>query len=156
MSSKLPIIPVIGRIAVLGLALTAVGCASSSATNGPGASAVGRPVPLRIDGLYRTQQPRLLLAPVEESTTDTHDRCFARYRFTASVHGGTIRIEQTRAASLAPSSGPACASAARPALQKVRLPAAWQGRHLVDAADGKPIKVLATLPASYASVTPIG
>lgn len=148
--------PVVAEVAVLSLALAAAACGSSIAANRPSASHMSRATPFRVGAVFRTDNPQVFLAPIDESTTDSSDPCFVTYRFTTAVHGKSIRIEKTRKSPTTAASSPACAAPARPALQKLRLPVALQGRHLIDAADGQRINVLAALPTSYASVKPVG
>jgi ABC-type glycerol-3-phosphate transport system substrate-binding protein len=143
------------RLVVAGMALAAVAttaaCGGSAEATDHDQSA--RSVALHVRALYRTTDPRTLITPIAESTTDTSSACWVKYDVVAAPRGDDIEVRMTSVGT-APHPGYACANGAVAAYQDVRLPAAYDGQRIIDAADGDPIPVYAPLPSQSLNAPP--
>lgn len=137
--------------ALAAVATAAAACGGSTEAKDHGPSS--RPVLLHVRALYQTADPRTLVTPIAEGTTDASSACWVRYDIVATAQGGDIEIRMTSAGTV-PHPGYSCATVAVAAYQQVHLPTAYDGQEIIDAADGAPIPVHASLPATSFKAPP--
>ena len=95
----------------------------------PSPAAVGQ---LRIGGAYMTARLRVLLVPIDESTTDPEADCWVVYGIDARrVRPGVLAVSMRVVEQAAPSGGTSCTAQAVAVYQKVRLPVRYRGQRLL-------------------------
>jgi hypothetical protein len=104
-----------------------------------------------ISELYKTSDPKTLVAAIDESTTDQSSYCWAPYRFIATVKNHKIYLTESRTTPSVPA-GQSCTMSGVNVTQKVHLPISYRQHEVVDASTGKRIRLTAS-PAN--APTPI-